>query len=111
MLVIVEHAYAKLNLTLEVIRKRADGYHDLATVLQTVDLHDTLEFREDDAIEFECSDTSIEDDDNLVVRSAELLRKVAGTGRGARISLRKRIPDVGWSRRRFGGCGGDVARV
>ena len=46
---IVEHAYAKLNLTLEVIRKRADGYHDLATVLQTVDLHDTLEFREDDA--------------------------------------------------------------
>ena len=35
---IVEHAYAKLNLTLEVIQKRADGYHDLATILQTVDL-------------------------------------------------------------------------
>ncbi len=89
---IVEHAYAKLNLTLEVIRKRADGYHDLATVLQTVDLHDTLEFREDDEIELECSDASLAHEDNLVVRSAELLRKVAGTGRGARISLRKRIP-------------------
>ena len=89
---IVENAYAKLNLTLEVIRKRADGYHDLATILQTVDLHDTLEFSEDDGIEFECSDASIGGDDNLVVRSAELLRKVAGDGRGARISLRKRIP-------------------
>ena len=89
---IVEHAYAKLNLTLEVIRKRTDGYHDLATILQTVDLHDTLEFRDNEGIEFECSDASIADDDNLVVRSAEALRKVAGTGRGARISLQKRIP-------------------
>ena len=89
---IVEHAYAKLNLTLEVIRKRADGYHDLATILQTVDLHDTLEFSEGDGIEFECSDASIGGDDNLVVRSAELLRKIAGDGRGVRISLRKRIP-------------------
>ena len=89
---IVEHAYAKLNLTLEVIQKRADGYHDLATILQTVDLHDTLEFSEGDGIEFECSDASIGGDDNLVVRSAELLRKIAGDGRGARISLRKRIP-------------------
>ena len=45
---IVEQAYAKLNLTLEVIRKRTDGYHDLATILQTVDLHDTLEFRDNE---------------------------------------------------------------
>lgn len=89
---IVEQAYAKLNLTLEVIRKRTDGYHDLATILQTVDLHDTLEFRENEGIDFECSDASIADDDNLVVRSAEALRKSAGTDRGAHINLRKRIP-------------------
>ena len=43
-------------------------------------------------IELECSDASLAHEDNLVVRSAELLRKGAGTGRGARISLRKRIP-------------------
>ena len=89
---IVEHAYAKLNLTLEVIRKRADGYHDLATILQTVDLHDTLEFRDNDGIEFECSDASLAYNDNLVVRSAELLRKAADTDRGVSIRLRKRIP-------------------
>ena len=89
---ILEHAYAKLNLTLEVIRKRTDGYHDLATILQTVDLHDTLEFRDNEGIEFECSDASIADDENIVVRSVEVLRKVVGAGRGVRISLRKRIP-------------------
>ena len=89
---IVERAYAKLNLTLEVIRKREDGYHDLASILQTVDLHDTLEFRESDGIDFECSDESLSGGDNLVVRVAEVLRKFAGTERGARISLEKRIP-------------------
>ena len=89
---IVEQAYAKLNLTLEVVRKREDGYHDLASILQTVDLHDTLEFRESDGIEFECSDGSLSGYDNLVVRAAEVLRRVAGTKRGARISLEKRIP-------------------
>ena len=89
---IVERAYAKLNLTLEVIRKRTDGYHDLATILQTVDLYDTLEFRDNDGIEFECSDASIADDQNLVVRSAKAFQTAVGTDRGTRISLQKRIP-------------------
>lgn len=89
---IVEHAYAKLNLTLEVIRKRTDGYHDLATILQTINLHDTLEFRDNQELEFECSDPSLADNDNLVVRSAEMLRKSTGTDQGAHISLRKLTP-------------------
>ena len=89
---IVENAYAKLNLTLEVIRKRTDGYHDLATILQTVDLHDTLEFSPGEGIELECSDASILDNDNLVIRSAEAIQKFAGTDQGAIISLHKRIP-------------------
>jgi len=38
-------AYAKVNLRLEVLGKRADGYHELRTIFQTVGLHDTLEFR------------------------------------------------------------------
>ena len=89
---IVERAYAKLNLTLEVIRKRDDGYHDLASIMQTVDLHDTLEFDESDRIEFECSDASLAGDENLVVRSAYALRKIADVDGGARMSLSKRIP-------------------
>ncbi len=92
MTVIVENAYAKLNLTLEVIGKRSDGYHDLASVIQTVGLYDILEFSERDGLAFECSDSSLAGDDNLVLRAAEALRDESGYGRGAKIFLRKRIP-------------------
>lgn len=89
---IVERAYAKLNLTLEVLRKREDGYHDLASIMQTVDLWDELSFEEADEIEFECSDESLSGRDNLVVRAAEILRDEVEVGRGVRVFLRKRIP-------------------
>ena len=89
---IVERAYAKLNLTLEVIRKRDDGYHDLASVIQTVDLCDTLEFVEDDEITFECSDEAIAGSGNLVVKAAEQLRRECGIEFGANIKLTKGIP-------------------
>ena len=89
---IVERAYAKLNLTLEVLRKREDGYHDLASIIQTVDLWDDLAFEESDGVEFECSEESLAGDGNLVVKAAEVLRNEVGVGKGARIALRKRIP-------------------
>lgn len=89
---IVERAYAKLNLTLEVLRKREDGYHDLASIIQTVDLWDELAFEESDGVEFECSEESLAGDGNLVVKAAEVLRNEVGVGKGARIALRKRIP-------------------
>ncbi len=89
---IVERAYAKINLTLEVIRKREDGYHDLASILQTVDLHDTLEFEEGDEIALECSDPALDGNENLVVKAALALRESVGIDRGAKISLTKRIP-------------------
>ena len=102
---IVERAYAKLNLTLEVLGKRSDGYHNLASVIQTVDLYDTLEFTEDDVITFECSDESIAGPGNLVVRAAEALRQEAGVERGARIKLTKQIPVSGG----LGGGSADAA--
>lgn len=89
---ISECAYAKLNLTLEVVGKREDGYHDLASIIQTVDLYDTLEFIEYDEIALECSDASIAGPGNLVVKAAEALRQETGVGLGARIRLTKRIP-------------------
>ena len=52
-------AHAKINLTLEVINKRQDGYHEIASVLQTISLSDELSFEETDAIEFACNDPSI----------------------------------------------------
>lgn len=85
-------AYAKINLTLEVLGRREDGYHEVRTILQTIDLADTITFEEADELSVESSDPSLSGEDNLVWRAAELLRRSTGHPGGARIGLEKRIP-------------------
>jgi len=92
--------HAKINWSLRIIGKRADGYHDLETVFQTISLHDTLIFRDSDRLTLTCDDPSIPvDDTNLVLRAARAL------GRTAAIELRKRIPAGGG----LGGGSSDAA--
>jgi len=82
-----------VNLALEVLGKRADGYHEIATVLQAVDLFDRLTVEAADTISLESDDPALPTDDgNLVVRAARLLQKESGVEAGARIGLRKQIP-------------------
>jgi 4-diphosphocytidyl-2-C-methyl-D-erythritol kinase len=92
---VVVWAPAKVNLYLEVLHKRPDGYHEIATLLVAVGLYDTLEFKEDVSDQFVChSDhpTLSTGPDNLVCRAGELLRQHTGCRFGARMYLRKRIP-------------------
>jgi len=87
------HAFAKINLTLEVLGKRADGYHEVRTILQTVDLADTLTFEDAEAVSLRVSPKGAAPvEGNLVLRAAGLLQAAAGARRGGRIVLRKRIP-------------------
>lgn len=97
---------AKINLCLGVGPVRADGYHPLATVYQAVDLHDEVRAtsREDDRItvavhsELDVRAESAlvpEDDDNLAVRAARLLRETTGTTAGVDLAIRKVIPVAG----------------
>lgn len=84
---------AKVNLALEVLGKRSDGYHELSTVMQAVDLFDRLTVERAETITLETSDAALPTDDrNLVVRAARLLREASGVQAGARIVLDKRIP-------------------
>ena len=84
---------AKVNLALEVLGKRSDGYHELSTVMQAVDLFDRLTMERAETITLETSDSALPTDDrNLVVRAARLLREASGVQAGARIVLDKRIP-------------------
>jgi 4-diphosphocytidyl-2-C-methyl-D-erythritol kinase len=85
-------APAKINLVLEVLGKRDDGYHEIRSLVQTISLCDVISFESADAISLECSEPSLQTSDNLVVQAAELLREVSGCQRGARIKLEKRIP-------------------
>jgi 4-diphosphocytidyl-2-C-methyl-D-erythritol kinase len=85
-------APAKINLVLEVLGKREDGYHEICSIMQTVSLCDSLSFELADEIWFQCSEPSLQNRDNLVIRAAEMLQKVCGCKKGARITLEKRIP-------------------
>ncbi len=117
---LVVHTPAKLNLFLEILGKRPDGFHELETLMVTVGRYDSLRFTEDDPSSSparSASATFVADQpsgihltcrwagslehspgpiptgkDNLVVRAVELLRDVTGTQRGVSIELTKRIP-------------------
>ncbi|MBS7273060.1 4-(cytidine 5'-diphospho)-2-C-methyl-D-erythritol kinase [Fibrobacter sp.] len=90
-----EYAPAKINLFLDVIRKREDGYHDLGTLFQTIDAGDAVsaEIREDGRITLcynEPQDYPLESD--LVFKAAKLLQQESGTTLGADIYLNKVMP-------------------
>lgn len=90
-------AFAKVNLTLDVLGRRADGYHELASVMQTVALADTLALRSLPAgrLEFFCDVPELNGPENLVCRAAHLLREATGCQHGVRIELHKGTPAQG----------------
>jgi 4-diphosphocytidyl-2-C-methyl-D-erythritol kinase len=86
-------AYAKINFGLEVLGKRPDGYHELRTILATVDFFDELTFlSRPEGIQFSTNAPELQGEDNLVCRAARLLAEEASCRRGATIHLEKRIP-------------------
>ena len=90
-------AFAKINLSLRVVGARADGYHELRTIFQSIGLHDTLTIRESRGpFQLTCDDPACPADRaNLIWRAAELLWTAAGRAgapRGVAIDLEKRIP-------------------
>jgi 4-diphosphocytidyl-2-C-methyl-D-erythritol kinase len=101
-------AFAKINLSLRVLGRRADGYHELRTVFQTISLKDSLTFEAtaEEDVELLCSAPDVPaDESNLVLRAASALRERFGVRRGARVRLEKRIPAGGG----LGGGSSDAA--
>ena len=92
---LVLRAPAKINLGLTVIGSRADGYHNIETVMQQISLSDILSFRlqPEQKITFVCTDSRLSGDDNLIWQAATLLsRKAHTTVPGIKITLFKNIP-------------------
>ncbi|MDE2841144.1 MAG: 4-(cytidine 5'-diphospho)-2-C-methyl-D-erythritol kinase [Chloroflexota bacterium] len=89
---VVINCYAKINLTLEILGKRADGYHEVRTVMQTVGLADRLEVTAAEKLTVTCSDPVLATPDNLVYRAGRLLQEEYGVRMGAALRLEKRIP-------------------
>ncbi len=88
-------SFAKINWYVQILGKRADGYHELLTVLQTVSLHDDVvfELRDHGRIVLSCDDAGIPTDEaNLIVQAASALRERVQTQPGVEVKLTKRIP-------------------
>jgi 4-diphosphocytidyl-2-C-methyl-D-erythritol kinase len=102
-------APAKLNLFLHVTGRRPDGYHDLQTLFQLIDLQDSIAItvREDGRIERSSGPQGVPPDADLAVRAARTLQAATGTRLGASLSVRKRIPMGGG----LGGGSSDAATV
>ncbi len=93
-------APAKLNLTLEVLAKRPDGFHEIRSVVQTIDLCDTLRLHPSKRVEFKCDQPVWTAEQSLISRAVSLLQKTTGYSGGVTVDIVKRIPLVS-------GLGGD----
>jgi 4-diphosphocytidyl-2-C-methyl-D-erythritol kinase len=102
-------SYAKINLTLDILGRRADGYHEVITIMQTVDLCDTicLMRTEDATIRAVCTRPELSTADNLVVRAAQAMYERKTVRHGLLIELNKRIPVAAG----LGGGSGNAAAV
>ena len=87
-------SFAKINLHLEVLGKRSDGFHEIFTIFQTISLFDEMAFEiRESGIELNCdSDNVPTDGSNLILRGGKLLKNAFNVSRGASIRLSKRIP-------------------
>jgi 4-diphosphocytidyl-2-C-methyl-D-erythritol kinase len=100
-------APAKINWTLEVLGRREDGYHEIRSVMQTIDLCDGLWAEASEGSSFETTEGSALPDDDLIVRAAKALEERSGRPLPARICVEKRIPVASG----LGGGSSDAAAV
>jgi 4-diphosphocytidyl-2-C-methyl-D-erythritol kinase len=88
------NAYAKINLSLDVVGRLANGYHEVRMIMQTVGIHDTLTFEKTEG-EIVLSSDAGElplGEDNLIYKAARLVKETYGISGGVKVHLEKRIP-------------------
>jgi len=98
-------AYAKLNLTFEVLGRRSDGFHQVTTIMQTIGLADVLRIEPNSQLKVDCEYPELDGEQNLAWRAASELAKAGNVEPRARITIEKHIP-VGMG---LGGGSSDAA--
>jgi 4-diphosphocytidyl-2-C-methyl-D-erythritol kinase len=100
-------APAKINLTLEVLGKRTDGYHEIRSVIQTLSFCDSLQITSGKEVEFKGNIPEWSSERSLVIKAVESLKKATGSVMGAKIKIKKRIPLISG----LGGDSSDAAAI
>jgi len=100
-------ACAKVNLTLELLGARPDGYHEIRTIFQSIDLKDQLYLEPAPSVNVTCSVRELENEENLVYRAICRLQEKSGCDRGIKVFIEKGIP-IGMG---LGGGSSDAAQT
>ena len=104
---LILEAPAKINLTLEVLGKRTDGYHEIRSVIQTLSFCDSLQITPGKKVEFKGNIPEWSSERSLVIKAVESLKKATGSVMGAKIKIKKRIPLISG----LGGDSSDAAAI
>ena len=104
---LIVEAPAKINLTLEVLGKRNDGYHEIRSVIQTLSFCDSLQITPGKEVEFKGNIPDWSSERSLVIKAVESLKKATGSVMGAKIKIKKRIPLISG----LGGDSSDAAAI
>ena len=90
---VTRQAYSKINIGLRILRKRADGYHDIETVFARILPCDEIILKQSDILTLVCAKPELAtDENNLCIKAAELLQQQFDVSKGAHITLKKQIP-------------------
>ena len=104
---LIIEAPAKINLTLEVLGKRPDGYHEIRSVIQTVNFCDSLQIAPDKEVRFKSNKSVWSGEQSLVAKAVKLLQTTTGSTQGASIKIKKWLPLISG----LGGDSSDAAAV
>ena len=103
--ILTTKAYAKLNLSLEVLGKREDGFHEIRSILQTIDLWDMVSFEISDSIKIACDVPELNNQTNIAYKAVSRLKQLSQSEFGIDINIKKGIPIAGG----LGGGSSDAA--
>lgn len=89
---VIEKAYAKINITLNVINKRDDGYHNLKMIMAPIELHDILTIEDSDKTEVYCDVENLNGSNNIVYNAIMKLQELYDIDKNVMVNIRKEIP-------------------
>lgn len=89
-------SFAKVNLVLDLLRKREDGFHEVEFIMQEISLHDEIKIKKNNELKISCNDSSVPvNEKNSCYKAVKLLQEASGIEENISIKLNKKIPSAG----------------
>ena len=88
----IEKAYGKINLSLDVVSRREDGYHNLKSIMLPINIYDVIDIELADEMQYQCNIDLPYDNSNIIYRCIEAMKKSANSQQNFKIKIEKNIP-------------------